>query len=182
MKNQPATRQKALHLWVMARFPLTPSLPHIRSPLLSSPLLSLLSTPPHPPSPILQSLLHVRDLFLWSPACNSRPWAHLAVSVPRGPPVLSNSRGSPPASSPPSSPSTPDNAHLKEVHSLCNAVFNYLSSAEPPLACEGGSSVSSVFTSGDPCVFATLNANSCHAACHTAPRRPGTRLAIHAKC
>lgn len=148
MKNQPATRQKAPHLWVMVRFPLTPSTHSLTSPLLSSP-----SCPP----PILQSLLHVRDLFLWSPACNSRPWAHLAVSVPRGPPVLSNSRGSPPASYPPSSPSTPDNAHLKEVHSLCNAVFNYLSSAELPLACEGGSSVSSMFNSGDPCV--------CHLKC-----------------
>lgn len=31
-------------------------------------------------------------------------------------------------------------------------------------------------------VFATLNANSCHFACHTSPCRTDTRLTIHVKC
>ena len=145
MKNQTATRQKAPHLWVESWCGFHSLLPHIPSLLLSSP--SCRPPPPPPPSPPPAAAF-----FLWSPACPSGPWAHLAGSVPRGTLVLSNSHGSPPASYPPSSPSTPDNAHLKEVHSLCNAVFNHLSSAELPLACEGGSSVSSMFNSGDPCV------------------------------
>lgn len=72
-----------------------------------------------------------------------------------------------------------NNNHLKEACSLCNAAFNYLSSAELALTCRElilFHCLTVVIR-----VFVTLNANSCHAACHTAPYRADTRLTVHAK-
>lgn len=81
--NQPPGRKiPAKHLWVTALFlSLSSPSPHVLS-------LSILSPFPH-----ASPLLHVRDLFLWSPACDTRPWAHWAVSVPRGSCTVKLSQG-----------------------------------------------------------------------------------------
>lgn len=88
MKNQPATRQKESSQTPLSHgaVSFSPSPPLIRSLL---------------PPAFLQSLLHVRDWFFWSPACNTRPWAHLAIYVPWGACTVKLSQGRP-ASYPPS--------------------------------------------------------------------------------
>lgn len=57
-------------------------------------------------SPSLQCFPQVRDLFLWSPACSTRPWAHVATSVPWGRPYCQTLAGAHPASYPPYNPKT----------------------------------------------------------------------------
>lgn len=57
-------------------------------------------------SPSLQSFPQVRDLCLWSPACSTRPWAHVATSVPWGRPYCQTLAGAHPASYPPCNPKT----------------------------------------------------------------------------
>ena len=127
MKNQPAAGLKDLNQ--------TPLSHSAVSFFLSSLSLSThpLSSPSCPPSSC-QFLLLARGLFLWSPACDTRLWAHLAVSVPRGPCTVKLSRAHP-AFYLPSTRRHSTMLILKEVHSLCNAAFNYLSSAELPLTC-----------------------------------------------
>lgn len=142
MKNQPATRQEDPRQALLHCSSVSSFLPSESSSSYSS----------------SKSLLYVAAVLLRSPSSSLKPWAQLATSVPLG---ALNCRTVALSDSASYSASGFNNAHVKhfkEVHLLCNAVFNHLLCSLHQWA---------VFSWGDLCVCAILKL-SCAAICCTA--------------